>query len=332
MNQKHLHFLCTELQLGSSNGMATSIYGSRGGSLMWQVKTDKGNFAIKQLAPVIDLKNEKIVTKYELSETIAYLFKQQGIPAVFALDKSRKHLFIVENVGYLVYPWVEGYTLGRNDVSEDHAFKIAELIAKLHSINLSVPEIPEPRFDIHTNDKIDEAIERAASNQCSFAKNLKENQSLIFAANDSYLAAISFLKKDTVVTHGDVDQLNILWDKTDQPILIDWESARKMNSTREIVRTSLGWAGIGSDNFSLPIYVGMLHTYIKSGGILNINQMNAALHAVFGSQINWMLYNIDVSCTNNTSKEKEVAIQEINSVMMTMIRLKKLIPALLKIS
>lgn len=330
MNQKHLEFLCAELQLDSPNAMATRVYGSRGGSFMWRVHTKNGSYAIKQLAPIIDLKNQKIVAKYELSEIIAYRFKQRGIPAISALDKSGTRLFIIENTGYLVYPWIDGYTLDRNEISEVHALKIAEILANLHSINMSVPEIAAPRFDIHTNDKIGEAIGKAVSYQCSFAKNLKENQNLILTANDSYLAAIPFLKEDTVVTHGDLDQLNVIWNKADEAILIDWESTRKMNPTREIVRTSLGWAGIGNENFSLPTYTRMLHSYNKSGGMLNINQINAALHSVFGSMINWLLYNIEISCTNNVLEEKEVAVKEINSVIMEIVRLKKLIPTLLK--
>jgi hypothetical protein len=70
MNQKHLKLICTKLQLGSPEGIATSVYGCRGGSFMWRVNTEKGSYAIKQLAPVIDITSERIVNKYELSETM----------------------------------------------------------------------------------------------------------------------------------------------------------------------------------------------------------------------------------------------------------------------
>jgi len=85
MNQTHLNFICTELQIGSPKEVAIRVYGSRGGSFMWRVNTEMGSYAIKQLAPSIDLTNEKMVTKYELSETIAYQFSQQGIPAVLMM-------------------------------------------------------------------------------------------------------------------------------------------------------------------------------------------------------------------------------------------------------
>ena len=331
MNHKHLQFICTEMQLGSTIGVITRVYGGRGGSFMWQVNTTKGSYAIKQLAPVIDLKSERVVTKYELTETIAYRFNQEGIQAVSALAKSGKHLIIIENTGYLIYPWVEGNTLCRNEISEAYAIKIAEVVAKIHTINMSVPEIEPPRFDIHTNDSIVDGIDRAMSFKCPFAKTLKEKQSLILLANDNYLAAIPVLKEHTVVTHGDLDQLNVIWNKADQPILIDWESARKLNPTREIVRTSLGWSGIGSENFSLPIYTHMLLTYNQSGGMLNITILNAALNAYFGSMINWMLYNIELACSSDVPEERDTAIKEVNSTVLMIKKLNQLIPILLKI-
>ena len=329
MNQKHQKFICKEFKLGTPAGVATSVYGCRGGSFMWRVNTEKGSYAIKQLAPVIDLKSERMVTKYELSETIAYRFIEFGIPAVSALEKSGKHLIIIDNTGYLVYPWVEGYTLGRNQISATHSLKIAETIAKLHSINMSVPEIRKPHVDIHTSDSIVAAIDRAAAFKCSFAKTLKDDQSLILSMNESYLAIIPLLLEDTVITHGDLDQLNVLWDKADQPFLIDWESARKLNPTREIVRTSLNWSGIGAEDFSLPLYASMLNTYTKSGGKLNINHVNAALYSMVGSMVNWMLYNIELACTSDVPSTINTATEEIVWAVRTMKKFKKLVPDLL---
>lgn len=331
MNQKHLKFICAMLELGMPIGDVSSVYGCRGGSFMWRVSAEKANYAIKQLAPVIDLKSEKILTKYELSEKIAYRFSQQEIQAVSAIQKSGKRLILIDNTGYLVYPWVEGYTLGRGEVSEIHAIKIAEVIAKLHRINLIVPEIADPRVDIHTNESIIKAIARAASCRCSFAKMLIENQQHILSLNNAYQNIIPLLLEDTLVTHGDLDQLNILWDKNDQPILIDWESARKLNPTREIVRASLDWSGISTEYFS-SIYISMLETYIKSGGSLNINHVNAALHSLFGSTINWMLYNIELACTSVVQEERDTAAKEINGALNSMMRLKILIPDLVAIS
>lgn len=206
------------------------------------------------------------------------------------------------------------------------------MIAKLHNINLRVFLSEAPHVDIHSSDSIVEAIDRAIPCKCPFAKMLKENQKLILSMYDSYLAVVPLLLEDTVVTHGDLDQLNVIWDKAGQPILIDWESVRKLNPTREIVRTSLSWSGIDTEDVSLQIYTHMLHTYIKSGRMLNINHVNAALYSLVGSAVNWILYNIKLACTTDVPKEKDTATEEINSSVMAMKRLGVLIPDLLKVS
>ena len=108
MNPTELESISTKFQLGTPIGVATSVDGCRGGSFMWSVHTDKGRYAIKQLAPAIDLKNERIVTKYELSEAVANQFAQHAIRAVSAMEMSGKRLFITDNKGYLIYPWVDG--------------------------------------------------------------------------------------------------------------------------------------------------------------------------------------------------------------------------------
>lgn len=108
MNQAHLMFVVTRLQLGMPVSLPCSVYGSRSGSFMWKVATEIGNYAIKQLAPAINLKSEMIIKKYELTETIVNRFKQHAIPAVSTIQRSGNHLVNIENTGYLVYPWING--------------------------------------------------------------------------------------------------------------------------------------------------------------------------------------------------------------------------------
>ena len=177
-----------------------------------------------------------------------------------------------------------------------------------------------------------DAINKAIFFKCPFAQTLQKKQKLILSANDTYLATIPLLRSNYVLTHGDLDQLNVIWDTAGQPILIDWESTRNFNPTLEIVRTSLNWSGIGTENFSLSIYTHMLHTYIQSGGTLNKPSISSALHGTFGSSINWLLYNINIACTQELSKNSETkhtATKEVNWAMMTIIRLQTLMPDLL---
>jgi thiamine kinase-like enzyme len=92
--------------------------------------------------------------------------------------------------------------------------------------------------------------ETSSNKSCEFSSKLNENLGNLLGANQKYHSAIDVLKENTVVSHGDLDQKNVLWDSENNPILIDWESARKLNPTYEIVNVALDWSGINS-NFNV---------------------------------------------------------------------------------
>ena len=187
---------------------------------------------------------------------------------------------------------------------------------------MNVAEIKEPRIDVHTNDNIIKIINKTLSFNSRIAEKLKENQAMILSINNSYMSKISILQEELVLTHGDLDQLNVIWDKTHNPFLIDWESVKKMNRTRDIVRTSLNWSGLGQKNFSLFTYLQMLYAYKKLGGNLNKEHVEAALYSIFGNMINWIIYNIELLSLKQTKTSQEVEILEIDWTLTSMKSLK----------
>lgn len=70
----------------------------------------------------------------------------------------------------------------------------------------------------------------------------------------------------------------------------------------------------------------MLNTYINFGGPLERSHVEAALNGIYGSAINWLLYNITGLQDEN---RKDAAINEINNSLDTGVKLKKLYPVLL---
>ena len=151
MNMQHLEMIANQFQFKLTTKSAQQIpAGPGGGHLCWKVNAENEIFLIKQLDPMLNVNNEKIINRYELCESVAFRFAQLGIPAIFAITNGNKAVTVIENTAYLVFPWIEGHTLGRNEVAPQHAIKIVETVAKIHIINLNVPEI-EPKLDIHTN-------------------------------------------------------------------------------------------------------------------------------------------------------------------------------------
>ncbi len=328
MNQTHLKHLIQHFNLGQQVQPPERVHGGLL-HIMWRLDTDKGSYAIKQLSKDIDLKNEQVIKNYELSEKIASRFSALGIPAVSAIENTGQYLFIIEGTGFLLYPWVKAKALDQHAVSEAHSLKIAKVLAKMHVLNLNVPEITEAQFYTHTNQNILELLDKAENFNCSFAENLRKNQKNILLANEAYQNAISILKTHIVVSHGDLDQKNVLWDSSNNPILIDWEAACKIDPTYDIIGTAFNWSGITS-NFDKDLFFKMIETYQKAGGVINKKHVVAACDGCF-SWIGWLVYNIERSCVFDDSEHKNVGIEQVNQTLATILRLQRLMPEVIKI-
>ncbi len=326
MNNNHVIAICHYFNLGTPLQAPTGVHG---GLLhnMWRLDTDKGSFAIKQLSKDINLKNEHLIKNYNLTEEIASRFSAQGIPAISALSQNKNYLTLFEGTGFLIYPWVEANALHKDRVSEYHALKIAEILAKMHAVNLSVPEMTQPEYDIHSSANLIELTQKAQHHQCPFSTELIKLQDDIIEINTAFQNMLPLLKTQIVVSHGDLDQKNVLWDKNNNPILIDWECARKLNPIHEIVNAGLDWSGI-TTNFNQAIFFKMLKAYSASGGNLDKNTLPAAFNAVLGNWINWMAYNIERACRSDL-EQKTLGIEQVTLVLDTIVQLKTVIPQLM---
>lgn len=304
----HLTQICDHFNLGKLIDNPIRVYG---GLLhtMWKVNTEKASYAIKQISKDIDLTNDKIIQNYNLTEKIANHFKHLGIPAVSSINK----LMIIDKTGYLVYPWINAQPIYQVDQSQ--AIKIANILAKIHAINLSLPEISEPEFATHSNQEITKVFNKA--------KLLSLDAILI--ANKAYQESIPYLKQNLVISHGDLDPKNVLWDNQDNPYLIDWESARLLNPIYEIVNTSLDFCDIGN-NFNQKQFIDMLKAY----GVLNKKELKYAFAGVLGNWINWLIYNIHRSFSED-EEIKNLGAEQVKKTMDVILKVQNLMPQLITI-
>jgi len=326
--KSHLAQLCKLYNLGAPVGEITRVYGGLL-HIMWHLNTDKGSYAIKQLSSAVDLMNDVVILNYELSEDIASKFSTKGIPAVCALKNDNgTYLSVIDKVGFLVYPWIEATALMENQIFESHASQIAAILAKMHFIRLDVPNMPESKFDVSTSTELLELINLAAQSNCSFANDLQKSSLTLIAVNDAYKDEISSLKSNTIVSHGDLDPKNVLWDNSGRPVLIDWESARKLNPTYEIINACLDWSGI-TKGFNRQLFRNMLESYTQAGGIIDTAMIDAAFYGVLGNWISWMIYNIKRACNAKVLEQKAIGTGQVNLVLPTILRLKNLMPELI---
>ncbi len=329
MNQDALREICKRLSLGVPLSKPNKVYGGLL-HLMWRINTMQGSYAIKQISQGLMTQKEK--DHYETTENIASYFAQHGIPAVSALGAENKRLIEITGTTYLVYPWVEAKSLDRDEISPFHALKIADLLAKMHRLNFDLPSLEEGEFDVHPPEEILALIARAASCNFPLAQTLQAHQEVILAVNETYQQAIPCLKRKLLISHGDLDQKNVLWDKEGSPLLIDWESARKLNPTYEIINTALDWSGVMT-NLNKSLFVDMIKAYRNAGGTIDKEHLEPAFYGALGNALNWMVYNIGRACkaTSPESEEWKIGVEMVGIVFPMILRVKAEIPELIEL-
>lgn len=331
MNSHHLIEICNKLGILHPAREPTRVYGGLL-HLMWKLDVGDKAYAIKQLSKDLQL-SENVVNNYELTENIAFQFSSLGVPAISAIEFAGKHITNIDGTAFLIYPWADAQALDKDAISKKHALQIPVILAKMHLINLDVPELSEPEFDIHQTESIIHLIDKAEYYDCSFSRDLRENQDNIAGINECYQKSILLLTKTVVVSHGDLDQKNVLWDKNGKPILIDWESARKLNPTYEMLDAALNWSGITTKTFDKSLFIELLKIYSHSGAVIDRIQVKAAFYGILGNWINWLVYNIKRVCKTdqNETDQRQMGIEQVEQTLKTILRVELMIAELMQL-
>ena len=326
MNEAQIQMICKRLHVETPLNLPTRVYGGLVHK-MWRIQSGELSFAIKQLGNHINF-TAAVKKEFNLTEEIAHQYAQENIPAIGAIKTNGSYLIEASECMFLVYPWVDAHVIDASVVSEEQALKIAKILATIHLINLDAPELHEAGFQIHATDKLLALIDKAEELKCPFTDDLRKYQNDLITINELYQTAVPLLEKNIVVSHGDLDPKNVLWDENNNPLLIDWEAARKLNPTYDIINVCLDWSGITTDTFNKPLFIKMINTYIMAGGHIDKNVLQAAFYGTFG-WINWMIYNIERTCTTQEPEQTALGIEQVNQTLKTIMKLKDITPDLI---
>jgi thiamine kinase-like enzyme len=324
---EHISSLCNRLDLGRPGHELCRVYGGFHHD-MWRLDTERGSYAIKQLCSDSDMRNPLTVSHYNSCESIAQAFAGHGIPAIFALQLNSQYLHVIANTGYLVYPWTDAVALEKGQVSEKHIREVAGIMARMHRANLAMPECRDAQYDIHPQDQVITLVRQAGERDVHKAAQLSEQLPRFLAILADLKAALPALHQRRVISHGDLDHKNVLWNAAGNPAIIDWESARKLNPTREIVLEALDWSGI-TRNFQMELFEQMLSDYRQAGGIIESSLLAASFHSVMGDWLNWLMYNLGRNIDLENGDPQALGAEQVDLALSTLLRLQGLMPDLL---
>jgi phosphotransferase family enzyme len=326
-NKTHIEVLCSRLQLGQPLAAVSSLTGGFH-HRVWKLPAANGCFVIKQLSADSDPGDAHTVRHYNVTEAVAEKFAQCGIAAVHALKYQGHYLQVLDNEGYLVYPWTDAVALAEGEVSIHHALAVARLLASMHEANIDVAGVESKLADATERADVEKMIGTSEEADPQMAAQLNEHRALLCRIAEQYRRALPRLGRRQIVSHGDLDQKNVLWDADDNAVIIDWESAHKMNPTQEVTSVALEWSGITED-FDRHMFSQFVTAYTQSGGIITRDLFEAALHGVLGKWLDWLMYNIGRAVNLEEVRQHELGEQQVSFILPVMVRLDGLVPELL---
>jgi hypothetical protein len=326
-NREHASCLCSGLGLGNQRGELARVYGGLH-HWMWRLETDRASYAVKQLGADVDLGDPAVVAHYNISEQVAAAFASRGVGAISALAGDSGYLQLIGEGGYLVYPWTDASAVDCRAITERHARKVAGLLAAMHRADIHVPQLADTEPEVHPEDKIRLLVDGAVRCHGRDSRQLAEQLPTFLRIAGEQTGAIGVLQGHRVVSHGDADHKNVLWSASGGPVLIDWESARRLNPVYETVLEALDWSGI-TTTFHPDRFHRILAAYREAGGSIDGDLLEASFACILGDWLNWLMFNVGRSIDAADARLRRLGAEQVDNALSALLRLQRVIPHLL---
>ncbi len=312
MNDLQYKRLSSLLNLAQPTRTPTEV---SGGLLhkIWHVVTGLNEYAIKELNLLIVLK-PGVIERYRQAENIAELAIDKGIPGVKPHRYKGESVLEVEKSYFIVYDWIPGKVLTMDQIKPANANKMGEIVNQLHRLKLSptlVDERPEKMLsDKEWSQLIKDYYHPAFPTPFSQRLGSELNNFLpeILQLKKHAEQAQFNLKDKIIVSHGDMDPKNVIWKDEEHPVIVDWESTRKINPTLEAMACALDWAGLSTGKIDFTLYLAFIEGYGRQGDLLPANELHDAFYGLVANWLAWLEFNIRRGSGELIVQEEEQAL------------------------
>jgi aminoglycoside phosphotransferase (APT) family kinase protein len=136
---------------------------------------------------------------------------------------------------------------------------------------------------------------------------------------DKACSAANELQSNMILSHGDLDQHNVIWSTNTTPAIIDWESVSLQNPTQELFNLCLDWSGfpdtLPCKNAFLACYEGYQRA---NGGRTESTPIETALTGEFAYLLYWLSFSLSRSIATRSDEELEIAVSEASNALRSL--------------
>lgn len=302
MRSSQVAHLCTACNLGTPLGVPQAV---PGGSLhtMWRLQTTQGTYAVKQLNAAL-MRQTDMDDFYRLTERIAATMAENGIPAVVALSCQGDILQRCEDDVFLVFRWMDGEPLSLIAITPERAHQVGAVLARMHILQAPQVGLIPLQWKPFSDDDWDMLTIHAADMGISWAYQLRAVLPRLIEWSKWYEEAGKLLNRTLVVSHCNLDPMNVIWQDAHAFSIIDWESAGLINPAVELAGTALCWSGFTEGKPVEERFTAFIQGYIQAGGVVQETGHNA-LRGCIGIWLGWLLFNMSRSLGIAVSNDEE---------------------------
>ncbi len=307
-NRVLLHNITKVLKLGILKAQPHRVSGGYMHK-MYCLETDTGKYAVKLLNSAI-MKRPDVFQNYQKAERLERVLQEQQIPIVQAIELNGCKMQCIDHQYFYIFPWIEGRTLGWDEIQKEHCEIAGSLLAKIHRIEQS--EKPFVRDDLCID--WDSYIELAVDSGSAIADLLHINRELIYNGQDEYNKALKHLPPITSICDGDMDSKNVMW-VNGRPLIIDLECLDYGNPCLEMFDLALSWSGGVICHIDYELLKAFITSYQEEYGSIHVDLKE--LYGIGFKWLEWLEYNVKraLMIENNNEEERKLGIEQILQTM-----------------
>lgn len=280
--------ICEAYQLGT---MIAPIKEISGGSLhkLWQLQTNQGIYALKQIQQNnIALLKDNLLSP-ERSQEIAAFMQKNGIPTISALQHNGHYIVTLDQQPFMVMPWLQGETLADANINLATIRKIGNLLAQIHLANFVDEQIKLPSWKGLTKHEWQNLIALIQIPEMIVTLQTELPNLILWSEHANQVSDI--LCQELVFSHRDLDEKNVIWQKNNALILLDWEYAGLINPHLDLFIVALNWSGILSGTFSKEKYQAIICGFNELQ-TLNPTPSIEIFYGYVGYCLDWIIFNL----------------------------------------